>query len=220
MPCPMRVVYATFIAAVLAAWGLLDMLQAQEELQAQFGENGDARVPAVQPQGFRQQLRAHLHPLALLRRLHQRPMLLAALIFLHMELLVTKFRMSKAIVGEEALDALIASSGPLQELHNMLPSWSWLAGDEQEASAVVSGTGCYFKMRGCSYELAVCCRDGCEAAGGIFIAVPESDPRAPKGIGLGGCTSGPGGCTVIDCTGAAAAVVHEGVVNMADRPEL
>lgn len=219
MPCPMRVVYATFIAAVLAAWGLLDMWQAQEEFEAQMGANGEARTAAQQPQGFRQQLRAQLNPLALLRRLHQRPIFLAVLIFLHMELLVTKFRMSKAIVGEEALDALIASSGPLQELHDMLPSLSWFAGDEPEARSVVAGTGCYFKMRGCSYEQAVCCRDGCEAAGGMWIAGPGADPRAPKGIGLGGCTSGAGGCAVTDCSGAAG-VTHDTSVNVADRPEL
>ena len=111
MPCPMRVVYATFIAAVLAAWGLLDMWQAQEEFEAQMGANGEARTAAQQPQGFRQQLRAQLNPLSLLRRLHQRPIFLAVLIFLHMELLVTKFRMSKAIVGEEALDALEPDRG-------------------------------------------------------------------------------------------------------------
>jgi hypothetical protein len=220
MPCPMRVVYATFIAAVLAAWGLLDMLQAQEEFDAQMqGATGEAGRPPPEPQGLRQQLRTHLNPLALLRRLHQRPIMLALLIFLHMELLVTKFRMSKAILGEEALDALIASSAPLQAVHDMLPSLPWLAGDEQEVPAVVAGTGCYFKMRGCSYELAVCCRDGCEAAGGMWIAGPGADPRAPKGIGLGGCTSGAGGCAVTDC-GVPAAVTHDGAVNMADRPEL
>ena len=103
---------------------------------------------------------------------------------------------TRSILGEQRLDAIVASSGWLQELHAALPSWSWVAEDGSGGGgpSVVAGTGCYYKFKGCKYDEAVCCRGGCEAAGGYWISGPDPtlwhthDGKAPpRGVGVGGC---------------------------------
>jgi hypothetical protein len=130
-------------------------------------------------------------------------------VFLHVEILLTNYAISKAMLGEERLDLVVAYSGPLQDLAGRI-----FGGEEGGVEAdgggsitpVIRGSGCYWKKRHeCTYDLNVCCAQGCAGNGGLWL---DGSGGAVKGAppGVKGCVSGQGGCTVTDC-GIASEVV-------------
>ena len=118
--------------------------------------------------------------------------------FLHLELTLTHFALSEAILGEERMDALATASAPLQSMVGRF--FQTAGGTDPEASSVIKGSGCYWRKKHvCTYELANCCPQGCEGNGGLWLDGSGSPAKdAPAAVPLS-CVSGQGGCTTTDC---------------------
>ena len=118
-------------------------------------------------------------------------------LFLHLELIVTDFALTEAILGEERMDAIVAASGPLQAL---VGRFLGAATADSAAGSVVKGSGCYWRKKHiCTYDLDHCCPQGCKGNGGLWLDGSGAPAKgAPAGVPLT-CVSGQGGCATTDC---------------------
>ena len=205
MPCPLRVVYGTLIALIIAGVALFDLHNAEEIYEnggrAQVAQRACARIWAgVTGGGVWQALR-------------KRPLIFALLVFLHVELFIG-YKGSELLLGKEWFDAVVLTAAPLAAV---VPSFGGLFGGGE----IVSGAGCYWEKgrrpavgprvpsHTCTYDMDVCCPSGCEDAGGRWIwgeAAPPADNEsgqeeagvhgAGKGFAKFTCSQG---CASIDC---------------------
>ena len=187
MACPLRVVYATIAALLVAAWLLWEQHRAAQDFGAKEEE------PAEDGPGRWEQLwarlRGALDPRVAWRWFGARPLrlvFLAVVLFLHVEILLTEFAASKALVGPKGMEAMARAGGAVSiQLARVVPRFL-----VPEGVGIVQGSGCYWE-RGrkaggprvmphtCTYDVDVCCASGCEAAGGRWIWGEAEPPSTP-----------------------------------------